>query len=72
MKREHFFIFGGKECPENCKYAEQGVRHLHCKHCDWRTKKVLMYPAPVTKPHCCYDPCAGLVTKYQKVGTAQS
>jgi len=39
VKREHFFIFGGKECPEQCKYSEQGVRHLHCKHCDWRTKK---------------------------------
>eukprot|EP00794_Sanderia_malayensis_P014042 gene14042-15501_t len=41
VKRENFFIFSAKECPEACKYSEEGVRHLHCKHCEWRTKKIV-------------------------------
>lgn len=39
VKERQFTIFN-KFCPEICKYALQGIRHIHCKHCEWKTQKV--------------------------------
>ncbi|XP_065054354.1 uncharacterized protein LOC135683114 isoform X2 [Rhopilema esculentum] len=38
IKETQFTIFN-KFCPDMCKYAQQGIRHIHCKHCEWKTQK---------------------------------
>lgn len=43
VKETQFTIYR-KFCNEMCKYAQQGIRHIHCKHCEWKTQKVCRCP----------------------------